>query len=62
MKPKYFLSYDAVVYNHIFPQCMQFNCIGDLENMFVKDILDYYTTGTNLYFQLDKFVRKNFVR
>jgi len=41
---------------------MQFNCIGDLENMFVKEILDYYTTGTNLYFQLDKFTRTNFVR
>lgn len=30
--------------------------------MFVKDILDYYTTGTNLYFQLDEFSRKNFIR
>ena len=62
LKPKYFLSYDAVVYHHIFPQCIQFNCLGDLENMFVKEILDYYKTGTNLNFNIDEFSRKNFIR
>jgi hypothetical protein len=41
---------------------MKFNCLGDLENMFVKEILDYYKTGTNIYFNLDEFARKNFIR